>query len=145
VRQVPCLQRYRSLFEKVAQHRCLIGCNSIAGPSSLLSQGSPRPSVRSGGAVWPFWSWNVSPPVGCDLPSHRRAEYLQPEWLAQLARDVGQSGQLLPVRTLRPLRTVQYIDSVNGQQYAFSYSDAGGYSSDVSCSNPKTLVVAIGW
>ena len=35
--------------------------------------------------------------------------------------------------------------SINGQQYAFPYNDAGGYSSDVSCSNPKTLVAAIGW
>src|SRR5580692_11041290 len=41
----------------------------------------------------------------------------------------------------------QFISSIatNGQQYAFPYNDAGGYSSDVSCSNPKTLVVAIGW
>jgi beta-galactosidase len=41
----------------------------------------------------------------------------------------------------------QFITSIaiNGQQYAFPYNDAGGYSSDVSCSNPKTLVVAIGW
>ena len=41
----------------------------------------------------------------------------------------------------------QFITSIaiNGQQYAFPYNDAGGYSSDVSCSNPKTLVVTIGW
>ena len=41
----------------------------------------------------------------------------------------------------------QFITSiaVNGQQYAFPYNDAGGYSSDVSCSTPETLVVAIGW
>jgi trimeric autotransporter adhesin len=41
----------------------------------------------------------------------------------------------------------QFITSiaVNGQQYAFPYNDAGGYSSDVSCSTPKTLVVSIGW
>lgn len=41
----------------------------------------------------------------------------------------------------------QFISSIaiNGQQYAFPYNDAGGYSSDISCSNPKTLVIAIGW
>jgi trimeric autotransporter adhesin len=31
------------------------------------------------------------------------------------------------------------------QQYAFPYNDAGGYSSDNRCSNPETLLVAIGW
>jgi hypothetical protein len=41
----------------------------------------------------------------------------------------------------------QFISSIaiNGQQYAFPYNDAGGYSSDVSCQNPETLLVAIGW
>ena len=41
----------------------------------------------------------------------------------------------------------QFITSIaiNGQQYAFPYNDAGSYSSDVGCSNPKTLVIAIGW
>ena len=38
-----------------------------------------------------------------------------------------------------------HANAINGQQYAFPYDDAGGYSSDVSCSNPQTLVVAIGW
>ncbi|WP_433975355.1 immunoglobulin domain-containing protein [Tunturiibacter lichenicola] len=35
--------------------------------------------------------------------------------------------------------------AINGQQYTFPYDDNGGYSSDVSCNSPKTLVVAIGW
>jgi beta-galactosidase len=35
--------------------------------------------------------------------------------------------------------------AINGQQYAFPYDDAGGYSSDVSCNGPQTLLVAIGW
>jgi len=38
-----------------------------------------------------------------------------------------------------------HANAINGQQYAFPYDDAGGYSSDVSCSNPKTLLVAVGW
>ena len=41
----------------------------------------------------------------------------------------------------------QWIEAqaVNMQQYAFPYNDAGGYSSDIGCTNPNTLVVAIGW
>jgi hypothetical protein len=41
----------------------------------------------------------------------------------------------------------QWIEAqaINMQQYAFPYNDAGGYSSDIGCSNPKTLLVAIGW
>jgi chitodextrinase len=41
----------------------------------------------------------------------------------------------------------QWIEAqaVNMQQYAFPYNDAGGYSSDIGCSNPNTLLVAIGW
>ena len=41
----------------------------------------------------------------------------------------------------------QWIEAqaVNMQQYAFPYNDAGGYSSDIGCSSPKTLLVAIGW
>jgi hypothetical protein len=41
----------------------------------------------------------------------------------------------------------QWIEAqaVNMQQYAFPYNDAGGYSSDIGCSTPKTLLVAIGW
>lgn len=35
--------------------------------------------------------------------------------------------------------------AINGQQYAFPYDDSGGYSSDVSCNNAQTLLVAIGW
>jgi trimeric autotransporter adhesin len=35
--------------------------------------------------------------------------------------------------------------AINGQQYTFPYDDNGGYSSDVSCVSPNTLVVAIGW
>lgn len=35
--------------------------------------------------------------------------------------------------------------AINGVQYAFPYDDAGGYSSDVSCTGPKTLVIAVGW
>jgi trimeric autotransporter adhesin len=38
-----------------------------------------------------------------------------------------------------------HANAINGQQYAFPYDDAGGYSSDVGCSNPHTLVVAVGW
>ena len=41
----------------------------------------------------------------------------------------------------------QWIEAqaINMQQYAFPYNDAGGYSSDIGCSNPKTLLVAVGW
>lgn len=41
----------------------------------------------------------------------------------------------------------QWIEAqaINMQQYAFPYNDAGGYSSDIGCSNPKTLIVAVGW
>jgi hypothetical protein len=41
----------------------------------------------------------------------------------------------------------QWIEAqaINMQQYAFPYNDAGGYSSDIGCSNPSTLLVAIGW
>ena len=41
----------------------------------------------------------------------------------------------------------QWIEAqaINMQQYAFPYNDAGGYSSDIGCANPKTLIVAIGW
>jgi hypothetical protein len=41
----------------------------------------------------------------------------------------------------------QWIEAqaINMQQYAFPYNDAGGYSSDIGCSNPQTLLVAIGW
>ena len=35
--------------------------------------------------------------------------------------------------------------AINNQQYAFPYDDSGGYSSDVSCTQPQTLLVAIGW
>jgi fibronectin type 3 domain-containing protein len=38
-----------------------------------------------------------------------------------------------------------HANAINGQQYAFPYDDAGGYSSDVGCSNPQSLVVAVGW
>ena len=38
-----------------------------------------------------------------------------------------------------------HANAINGRQYAFPYDDAGGYSGDVSCSNPETLLVAIGW
>ncbi|WP_050062120.1 malectin domain-containing carbohydrate-binding protein [Silvibacterium bohemicum] len=38
-----------------------------------------------------------------------------------------------------------HANAINAQQYAFPYDDAGGYSADVSCTNPKTLLVAIGW
>lgn len=36
-------------------------------------------------------------------------------------------------------------NAINGQQYAFPYDDAGGYSADVGCQTPKTLIIAIGW
>jgi hypothetical protein len=41
----------------------------------------------------------------------------------------------------------QWIEAqaINMQQYAFPYNDAGGYSSDIGCANPKTVLVAIGW
>ena len=41
----------------------------------------------------------------------------------------------------------QWIEAqaINMQQYAFPYNDAGGYSSDIGCANPKTLLVAVGW
>jgi len=41
----------------------------------------------------------------------------------------------------------QWIEAqaINMQQYAFPYNDAGGYSSDIGCSNPQTLLVTIGW
>jgi fibronectin type 3 domain-containing protein len=41
----------------------------------------------------------------------------------------------------------QWIEAqaINMQQYAFPYNDAGFYSSDISCSGPKTLLVAVGW
>jgi hypothetical protein len=41
----------------------------------------------------------------------------------------------------------QWIEAqaINMQQYAFPYNDAGGYSSDIGCSNPDTLLVAVGW
>lgn len=38
-----------------------------------------------------------------------------------------------------------HANAINGQQYAFPYDDSGGYSSDVSCNSPKTLLVVIGW
>ncbi len=38
-----------------------------------------------------------------------------------------------------------HANAINGQQYTFPYDDAGGYSSDVSCANPNTLLVAVGW
>jgi hypothetical protein len=41
----------------------------------------------------------------------------------------------------------QWIEAqaINMQQYAFPYNDAGGYSADIGCSNPKTLLIAVGW
>ncbi|MGA2890815.1 MAG: beta-1,3-glucanase family protein, partial [Terracidiphilus sp.] len=36
-------------------------------------------------------------------------------------------------------------NAINYQQYGFPYDDSGGYSSDVSCTSPQTLVVAVGW
>jgi trimeric autotransporter adhesin len=41
----------------------------------------------------------------------------------------------------------QWIEAqaINMQQYAFPYNDAGGYSSDIGCSGPKTLLIAVGW
>jgi trimeric autotransporter adhesin len=38
-----------------------------------------------------------------------------------------------------------HANAINGQQYAFPYDDAGGYSADVGCTNPTTLLVAVGW
>jgi fibronectin type 3 domain-containing protein len=35
--------------------------------------------------------------------------------------------------------------AINYQQYGFPYDDSGGYSSDVSCTSPQTLIVAVGW
>jgi hypothetical protein len=41
----------------------------------------------------------------------------------------------------------QWIEAqaINMQQYAFPYNDAGGYSADIGCANPETLLVAVGW
>jgi hypothetical protein len=38
-----------------------------------------------------------------------------------------------------------HANAINGQQYTFPYDDAGGYSSDVGCGSPNTLLIAIGW
>ena len=38
-----------------------------------------------------------------------------------------------------------HASAINGQQYTFPYDDAGGYSSDVSCEKPTTLLIAVGW
>jgi beta-galactosidase len=38
-----------------------------------------------------------------------------------------------------------HANAINGQQYTFPYDDAGGYSSDVGCGSPSTLLVAVGW
>ncbi len=35
--------------------------------------------------------------------------------------------------------------AIGGYQYGFPYDDVGGYSSDVSCNGPQSLVVAVGW
>jgi Beta-1,3-glucanase len=35
--------------------------------------------------------------------------------------------------------------AIDGKQYAFPYDDVGGYSSDLSQSNPEYMLVAIGW
>jgi len=41
----------------------------------------------------------------------------------------------------------QWIDAqdINNLAYGFPYNDNGGFSSDISCANPNTLLVAIGW
>jgi fibronectin type 3 domain-containing protein len=41
----------------------------------------------------------------------------------------------------------QWIDAqdINNLAYGFPYNDNGGFSSDVSCAYPQTLLVAIGW
>jgi trimeric autotransporter adhesin len=41
----------------------------------------------------------------------------------------------------------QWIEAqaINMQQYAFPYNDAGGYSSDIGCAGPETLLIAVGW
>ncbi len=36
-------------------------------------------------------------------------------------------------------------NAINGQQYTFPYDDAGGYSGDVGCTKPNTLLIGIGW
>jgi hypothetical protein len=38
-----------------------------------------------------------------------------------------------------------HANTINGQQFPFLYDDGGGYSNDVGCSKPQTLVVAVGW
>ncbi|AXC12577.1 Chitinase [Acidisarcina polymorpha] len=38
-----------------------------------------------------------------------------------------------------------HANAINAQQYAFPFDDAGGYSADVGCQSPRTLLVAIGW
>jgi hypothetical protein len=36
-------------------------------------------------------------------------------------------------------------NAINSQQYTFPYDDAGGYSGDVGCTKPNTLLIGIGW
>lgn len=38
-----------------------------------------------------------------------------------------------------------HANAINGQQYTFPYDDAGGYSGDVGCTRPNTLLIGIGW
>jgi fibronectin type 3 domain-containing protein len=60
----------------------------------------------------------------------------------------GMWGNPASFYQLEPLdHYAQWIEAqaINMQQYAFPYNDAGGYSSDIGCSGPKTLLVAVGW
>jgi hypothetical protein len=60
----------------------------------------------------------------------------------------GMWGNPASFYQLEPLdHYAQWIEAqaINMQQYAFPYNDAGGYSSDIGCANPKTLLVAVGW
>ena len=36
-------------------------------------------------------------------------------------------------------------NAYDGKAYGFPYDDVGGYSSYISHSNPKYMIVAIGW
>ena len=38
-----------------------------------------------------------------------------------------------------------HTHGIAGKAYGFPYDDVGGYSSDISCSSPQYLAVAIGW
>jgi hypothetical protein len=38
-----------------------------------------------------------------------------------------------------------HTHGLNGKAYGFPYDDVGGYSSYITCQNPRYLLVAVGW